>query len=1737
MAQPRPVFVTPSTTIVQVNTLQTPYTPVILNSYNYTGQVVTVLDGTSSVGVLFSSIVVSTGSGTSFTDLSISTLINQPQGFVTTQSLAPSSWTFLNSFPFRNQYFSAGLYNLTTSTFTTAVLSSIQQYADSLNVEKLVVSGNFTQSSPIIFNQTISTFGSVDLYSSFSVWQSSFFSSGLSTFGDVKLFSSLSIDGNLVSLSSLYNLSSMFVSGSVSVVGSVSAGTLSLSSGLVTKSLLVTNTTNNSVNIAGSMNVTTLTRVVSSVNVGGNLTANSVTVETFSTLSSLAIAGSLDIQKGMEVSKVLSSQGKLLVKDSIYTTGAFTRVNENIFGGDNLFVYGPSEVGGFISTNEMNVDTLNVRGNINVGSSNVVTASSVTITSSVTLGSLTVSSLTVGGILSTSASASLSGVFNGQSSFFTTNIASTLGISSLGDVTVDGFSTLGNVSLFGSSYITKNLVVLSTSFWNQTPIGVTPSQIDGSLRLLGNINVQGTLTISSIVLPSSVIANNFFVSSLFVGDRGIVSSATISSIEASSIGTGGIQNSVFTMDMSNDLYTQNLSTFYLSTQLFQARTFPETYNAPTSFFGVAASLGVGLTASTNTFQVMPFAVTNCNLTAAQTVSSLRVLGGIITATFQGDGALLSNVAYPSTVSTSFIQVSSLKTGSLAASSFFTSTLNTGAFIPTSTLQIGDLAIYGNLLNSLPSFMPASVFPSVSTPYIVGVRKANNSGAFPTPNDLYLRTMQNIRLNTLVAAGDGLGDATLQYRGGILNYEKIPNFQALNSFLTPMNLAVGDTLRVDRLLGQNIEFKEFRGNELVLNGETATSVFVNGDTTSVALYNSGPTYVSSGYIGVGNSLSFVPDSATFVLRSTNTIQTDLSTLQFNSTLFVDRQRLAVGINTKPFYTLDVNGTAYAPSSVTTYFSTIIQNQLTVQQKDNGYWLGVGAPAPESNLRYSTDGISWSNISMNSGSFDLNQVTFLRLATNGGILTISDNYATGASLSPGKRWVAAGTYFGNTGYLAYTGGDGEPFGNQWNTANFNFVPLKRIPIQYTSAQFNGEYWLGTVINYVDQEFLNNPTTTLIRSTDGITWDFMTAGGFQANTTGGYYSNYYVGGRGCAWNGSMWVAVGLGNGSGNSILYSADGSNWSNATNGFATQEFYPYYYNGGYDVVWTGRKWVAVGQTYNTFGDINTGILYSTDGNTWFEPSTVTNAGPLVAIGWNGSRLVAGGSFGLYYSDTHGESWDTCSGATQIMGVYYGDIAYGSIVWNGSYWLASGYNGVSKSTDGINWTATGYTNPTYGLAYNSNACPSLAIGTSTLQYASTVTSYPAMNVVVGEDSNYNKTIFYSENGTTWTQATSGAFTVQGNAVAYGGGLWVAGGSNYTGSNLLKSVDGKTWTPINLGQFPPFPQFLSVFYANGTWIAGTYQYYNYNSIFYSTDGSTWNSPTTAYTTPNSTYSIGYGTDQTANNVFAIGADYPGIWTSPTGATWQQISPSGFFGANPIRALVYINSKWYALGGDGTTATIKISVDLETWGDATFATADFTTAYGIAYDGVGLYVAVGTTSGSGGTIKYSGSGSTWSNANSGEFTGIAYSVAYNSDLSLWIVTGSNDGTNADTVRYSGDGSNWSNSTGVDFPKGYGVASSAGFSAITGRQSYYNQVRFFNSPLNQIVNRQPTPFISYSSSNLVLNNTVTFDENKNVCANMQSSFLNTYSTFYETNYTNVTQNVSTQQLQVGALTLGTQYI
>ncbi len=1649
MAQPSPIFVTTSTTLVQVNPLLSPYTPVLLNSYNYTGQVVSVLDATSSFGALTTPIVISTATSSQFADGSVSTLINQPQGFVTLQAQAPNTWSFLNSFPFRNQYTSAGLLTLNTSTLNVAVLSTLQEYTSSLRVENLVVSGNFSQSSPLTLNTTLSSFGSVQLFSTFTAWGATFFSSGLSTSSAVQLQSSLTVLGNLTTTSSIQVLSTMFVSESVLTTGIFSTPLVSISGNLDTYKLVVQQSTSQSVNAAGSVYANQLT-TLSSLRTGGDLLAYNVTTGNFSTLSSMSIYSSLEVTKSTFIQVNLSSLDALLVLGNL-SSGWNTRVNKDILVSSNVFVGGFLALSTHVSTLDLQANSLWVKGNLEVNPqlSDPSSAERITIGKSFGVGSVLTTSTTIGGKLSTPASLAIWGSLYGESSFQTRWEVSTLNsFSTLGSLYVLGsLSSFQDVSISGPLTVFNSMNVASTSYWNQS--NTSSSYIQGDLSILGNLTLTDTLTLSSIVLPSSVLANNFQLSSLFVGFKGYTSTSFISTLFASSIATGGLTNSAFTVDMANVLQTYTLSTLLMST--LQLDIFSEGTFTPSTFFHTTSSFGVQTQASTNQLESKTLAYSLCNLYIAKTLSTNTLYGNNILGPLFGDARQLSNVQFPASLSTGLTTTSTMIAGVVTASSFFTSTLNAAAFFNYSTLKVNDFFMFGNAATT-----PATSFLSnyIAAPY--------------SPSNLLV-------LNPISCYGDQTG---LAFKQVLVNSSLLPSFPT-----DTYALGVGGTLRLNNISSPLFQFPltEYRGDIVVT--QLLGSISVQS------------LYVSSGLIGLSSGSFFLPEGTSLLARSTNTIQPSLSTLSFNSTLFVKQDSQGVGVLTLPTYTLDVKGTAYASKNVLTNSSTIVRDQIVSRQPIETYWYGVGeySTGLSSNIRYSEDGETWVGDTTQTENFAL---PLCNISYNGGAMTIdSGNIAQGT-----RTWVATGgigvLYKQDTGI--------------WKEADVQQTVKKNA---LTNSAFNGSYWIMTSYNPTNPTY--SALATVMRSEDGVIWNNSVSGGFGWNGLSDYH-----GGWGVAWGGSLWVAVGIGSDPLNSIIYSSDGNNWSNiASGGFSL---------GGYGVVYTGCNWVAVGNSGN-------GVSFATSSNglAW---STINYGfiGSGRGIAWNGMRLVAVGAYdtgfpSILYSDTYGQSWESASGTLFDTVGASGQC----VVWNGSYWLAGGTTGIRKSYDGVTWFQP-VASPTYsftGLGWSSNALPSLAVGFSTLlNFSSILTT--TFSIAVGEDTSFdsNRTIFYSSNGTNWNRAVSGYFGGSGRGIAYNGSnLWVAVGDGaVVTSNVLYSGNGSNWSNFTLLSVANVGTGNAVLYT-AVKVGGSYWVSLHTPAapadptqFYSTDGQIW------YESGGQQFSVAaYGASVnpdplTGGTIIAVGEDSSyNVKYSDDGENWNNATFVTNFFDQSGRAVLYSASIWVAAGIDSGGKTLKWTSDaFGAWTDGTGSL--FTVAgYGVAYDGVGKWVAVGDSGGAGGTIKYSTDGKAWSAAASGEFTDKGRGIIYNQGSGLWLATGTLVGTSA--MKYSGDGINWSDAVGGDFQTtGYGVATTSNI--LTTIQPYYEQVRFLKNPGPQVTRREVTPYIAYTSTLLDMNNVLSFDAQANIV--IATSTISQYtSSFYVAGPTIVSGFVSSPSI------------
>ena len=222
-------------------------------------------------------------------------------------------------------------------------------------------------------------------------------------------------------------------------------------------------------------------------------------------------------------------------------------------------------------------------------------------------------------------------------------------------------------------------------------------------------------------------------------------------------------------------------------------------------------------------------------------------------------------------------------------------------------------------------------------------------------------------------------------------------------------------------------------------------------------------------------------------------------------------------------------------------------------------------------------------------------------------------------------------------------------------------------FAQIAWNGNIWVG--VTYGGPSANSN---TVGYSYDGINWAASSSGTSLLN----------VSGKGVAWCGNVWVAVGSSTGS-NKIIYSYDGINWVNSANGNSfTFTIYAIATNGYIHLV-----------TAYSSGGIST-MLYSYDGITWFQNTAAPN-GLFNAIAWNGTMWIAVGSTNSYqvvYS-YDGLNWTASSSGYNLIGTANG------IAWSGSRWVIMGAynatNAVIYSSDGITWTASASGNSLIGI----------------------------------------------------------------------------------------------------------------------------------------------------------------------------------------------------------------------------------------------------------------------------------------------------------------------------------------------------------------------------------------------------------------------------------------------------------
>jgi hypothetical protein len=337
------------------------------------------------------------------------------------------------------------------------------------------------------------------------------------------------------------------------------------------------------------------------------------------------------------------------------------------------------------------------------------------------------------------------------------------------------------------------------------------------------------------------------------------------------------------------------------------------------------------------------------------------------------------------------------------------------------------------------------------------------------------------------------------------------------------------------------------------------------------------------------------------------------------------------------------------------------------------------------------------------------------------------------------------------------------------------------------------------------------------------------------------------------------------------------------------------------------WVAVGSGGNT-------IATSTNGTVWTglgASSPITQAGRCIAYGKDGSGnnvwvAVGQGGNTIAYS-TNGTTWSGF--ANTIFSTSGYKVLYDP---NATLWIAVGLGNNSIATTSyptISWTGQGVIFPSNLTGSSTNSVYGPAINYSG---TSDITGY-----VIGGYSN-GPFIAYSLNGTTWQMAsgTNGLNAVGMGAIAYGNGIYVAGGIPNTGGNsFATSTNLITWTGRGGSSLTGYVSQIA--FGNGVFITAGSKGASGSSIMRSTDGITWTNLFDAYSSGGGRCVAYY------NGRWFVGGVAGAVhWSENDGNSWTSSSSSINIYSNQTRSFGFGNGV-IASVGFGTSNTLAISND----------------------------------------------------------------------------------------------------------------------------------------------------------------------------------------------------------------------
>jgi hypothetical protein len=934
--------------------------------------------------------------------------------------------------------------------------------------------------------------------------------------------------------------------------------------------------------------------------------------------------------------------------------------------------------------------------------------------------------------------------------------------------------------------MTASSVTASTIFLNVLNI----CTMNASTFSPNGVTVAYT-TLGSTVQTSSVTYSTLMGDSLFV-TAGFVSTLFGSSIHATS---------AFTAAMASD--TSRLSTLtmastsvgFLSFSTLQANTLTVSTLSGSSIYTnlltVSTLDGGSLIMSTITcLSTLSVSSLYASGLAFSTTTGSSVVMSTVTAPFLFSHSLSFSTAQGSTVTVSSATVSSLYTSLLVGSTLQTNTL-VFSTLTTSSIHTSNLS-YSTAQGS--TMLVSTI--GVSTLVVGAFAYSTLSGSSISVNTILLSTLtgstiswNRVVLSTLqgpsaivssVTASTVLGNAVVaaSLQGSTMVVSTAAG-SSLNTSFVSASTIVSDslffsTLSVSTLISGSAVYSTLQGSTTTLSTLTASTLSVS--TTMASTINGsslvGSTLTASTIQSDGIVFSILHGStlllSTLTSCTINAQTFSVSTLQGSmvsvstlagSTIVSDQLTYSTLIGST-IVTDYITATSTCTGNGTLHLSTVA---FSTQQTTTAFLntLIVTSTLTVSTLnRINPTSLTASTLTL-SGRLQANTAT--------GLLTCSSLTVNAMNLS---RSIVNQPVYGNTVKMESVVASGQSL-VRTSSIRATIDQMPSSPQTYTFGAALPNRWIVG----------GNGIYPIMYSSDGIQWS-------------GVGSDIFSTCYGIAWNGAMWVAVGItGAGAPNTMAYSYDGIRWTGIG-----MDIFIY---GGIGISSNETMWIATGYGRNS-------MAYSYDGINWvgLGESVFSGSG---GIAWNGTMWVAVGDGlnSIAYS-YDGIIWTG-------LGTSIFTVGASGIAWNGTMWVAvgDGLNSIAYSYDGINWIGLGtsiFTIRGHAIAWN---------GT--------------MWVAVGWGTN---AIAYSYNGISWTGLGTSIFPSRGNGIAWNGTMWVAVGNDP--KSIVYSYDGISWTGLETGAFfsgqtvkyngqrphrITFPTPMTVATGSGT-----------NTLAYSPDGVNW-------------------------------------------------------------------------------------------------------------------------------------------------------------------------------------------------------------------------------------------------------------------------------------------------------------